>query len=84
MFLALLVLLGLTLLAARFDLGPFNLAIALVVAAAKTLLIALYFMHLRYHNWLAWAVAGAGVVWLVILIGLTLSDYVSHGWLGIG
>ena len=76
---ALLVLLCATWLLSRFDLKPFNAAIALGIASAKMMLILLYFMHLRYRRRLIWVFAGAGFVWLLILIELTLSDYLTRG-----
>ena len=80
---ALLALLALTLVAAQLDLGPLNGAIALAIAAAKALLIILYFMHVRFSGRLAWVFAAAGFVWLAIMVGLTMADYVSRGWFGL-
>lgn len=77
---ALLALLVLTIVAARFDLGAFNMAIALTIASAKALLIILYFMHVRYSSKLAWLFAGAGFFWLGIMIVLMFADYASRGW----
>jgi cytochrome c oxidase subunit 4 len=68
---------------AYVDLGPLSPIIALLIAAAKALLIILYFMHVRYSSRLTWIFAGAGVTWLMILIGLTLSDFISRGLLSI-
>lgn len=80
-WLALMLLLAITVVAAAFDLGWLNLAIALGVAACKALLIALFFMHLRVSSRLTWIFAGAGVFWLGILIVLAMSDYISRSWL---
>jgi cytochrome c oxidase subunit 4 len=79
-FIALMVLLALTIGAAFLHLGPFGLPVALTIAALKALLIVLYFMHLRYSDHVPWLFAGAGLFWLLILIVLTISDYVSRGW----
>jgi cytochrome c oxidase subunit 4 len=79
-FAGLIVLLIATVVAAQFDLGVFNVAIALTIAVAKALLIILYFMHVRFSGRLAWVFAASGFIWLAILIGLTLSDYISRGW----
>ena len=46
-FIALLILLVLTIVLATLDLGPFNTVIALAIAAAKAILIALFFMHVK-------------------------------------
>jgi cytochrome c oxidase subunit 4 len=75
---ALMVGLVLTYLVALRDLGPFNVVVALTIASIKALLVVLYFMEVRYESRLTWIVAGAGFFWLVILIGITLSDYVHR------
>jgi cytochrome c oxidase subunit 4 len=78
------VLLGLTLLTvgvAFLDLEPLNTVIALTIAVAKALLVLLFFMHLRHSSGLTWIFVVAGVGWLVLLIGFTLTDYRTRGWL---
>jgi cytochrome c oxidase subunit 4 len=79
-WLALLALLFATWGISRLDLKPFNLAIALAIAIVKMLLIILFFMHARYSERLVWVVAGAGFVWLIIFLDLTLSDYLTRGY----
>jgi cytochrome c oxidase subunit 4 len=79
-FAALLVLTATTVYAAFFDLGPLNNVVAMTIAVAKALLVVLYFMHLRYSSRITWLFAGAGIAWLVILLALTVSDYISRGW----
>jgi len=66
---------ALTVWAAFIDLGRLNMAVAMTIAAAKAALVVLYFMHVRYSSRLIWVVVGAGFVWLIILISLTMSDY---------
>ena len=79
-FVTLLVLTGLTTLVAHFDLGRFNLVVALGIAAAKALLVALFFMHLARTAHRTQFVAGAGLLWLALLLALTLSDVLTRGW----
>jgi cytochrome c oxidase subunit 4 len=77
-------LLGLTLLTvgvAFLELGPCNTIIALTIAAAKALLVLLFFMHLRYSNGLIWLVCGVGFFRLMPLLTITLSDYLMRNWL---
>jgi cytochrome c oxidase subunit 4 len=50
----------------------------------KAVLILLYFMHVRFSSKLVWIFAVAGFVWLAILIGLTLNDYITRSWLTSG
>lgn len=79
-FLALVVGTVLTVVVAKFDLGPFNNIVMLTVACAKALLVVLFFMHVRWSTRLTWVVAGAGFFWLLIMFSLTMSDYMSRGW----
>jgi caa(3)-type oxidase subunit IV len=65
------------------DLGPLNIVVVLAIATAKALLIALYFMHLRYGDRLMWVVAAGSAFWLGILLTLTISDYLTRGWIPI-
>ena len=79
-FLALLAGTGLTVIVAKFDLGPFNNIVMLTVACTKALLVVLYFMHVRWSTRLTWVVAGAGFFWLLIMFSITMADYASRGW----
>src|SRR5436190_10204975 len=78
-WLTLLMLLLLTWGLAQLNLHQFNAAAALTIATVKTLLVMLVFMHVRYKPPLTWVFAAAGFIWLVIMIDLTLSDYMSRG-----
>jgi len=80
-FVALMVLTVITVLIATVDLGRLNAIVALTIAVIKAMLVVLYFMHVRYSSKLTWAFVGAGFFWLAILIALTLSDYLSRGWI---
>jgi len=80
-FLALLLGTAITVSVAFLNLGPFNDLIAMTVACTKTLLVVLYFMHLRYSPNLTKLVAAAGFLWLGILIVLTIADFWTRGWL---
>jgi cytochrome c oxidase subunit 4 len=79
-FAALMVCTYLTWQVALFDLGPLNTVVALVIAAFKAVLVVLFFMHVRYSTRLTWVVVLSGVFWLAILLGLTMSDYLTRGW----
>jgi cytochrome c oxidase subunit IV len=61
--------------------GQWNTLTAVAIAIVKTILVVLYFMHLRYSSRLTWIFAGAGFFWLLILITLTLSDVLTRQWL---
>jgi len=66
---------------AYFDLGPFNTIAALAIAVFKATLVVLFFMHVRYSTRLTWAVVIGALFWLGILLVLTMSDYLSRGWI---
>lgn len=74
----LLLLTALTVLAASIDLGPWNTVAALGIASIKASLVLLYFMHLRWSHRLTWVFAAAGLFFLVLLITLTLSDFLTR------
>ena len=78
---ALMGLLALTIGVTFINLGPFNYGVALTIAVAKALLVALYFMELRHSSRLLWLMAGAAVIWVLILIAGTLADVVTRAFL---
>jgi cytochrome c oxidase subunit 4 len=63
---------------AEFDLGPFNTVAAITIAVTKMLLVILYFMHVRYSERRTWIFVAAGFIWLLIMIDLTLGDYLTR------
>jgi len=67
--------------AAYLNLGAFNVVVALAIAGSKATLVVLFFMHVRYSKRIIWLVVFAGVLWLALLLGLTLTDVFSRGWL---
>ena len=64
---------------AQLDLGRLNVVAALTIAVAKMLLVILFFMHVRYSTRLTWIFVAAGFIWLLIMLDLTLSDYLTRG-----
>jgi len=80
-FVLLLVLTAVTIRVAFMDMGRGNTILALTIAMLKALLVVLYFMHVRYSPHLTRLVVVGGLFWLLILIGITMSDYLSRGWL---
>jgi cytochrome c oxidase subunit IV len=87
---ALIVLLFATVGAAYMPLGDFHFATAMVIAAAKAVLIVMYFMHVKYSHRLTAIICAASFLWLGIMIALTLTDYMTRytpqeprGWLHI-
>ncbi len=80
-FLALMVLTGLTVYVATIDFGVMNNVVAMSIAVIKMLLVALIFMHLAFSPKLLWLVACAGLIWLIVMFSITLSDYRTRDWL---
>jgi cytochrome c oxidase subunit IV len=75
-WLALLVLTGVTTSIAFVDLGPLNTIVALVIATCKALLVVLIFMHVKYaSDKLVKVVVISAVFFLLLLLGLSLADY---------
>jgi caa(3)-type oxidase subunit IV len=64
---------------AYIDLGVFSPVAALSIAILKAVLIMLFFMHLRHSPKLTWIFALLGILWLMILFGITMADYLSRG-----
>ena len=60
-------------------LGGFNLVAALIIATAKALLVALFFMHLLYDNRFYMLIVVTALLTLMIFIILTLFDTLNRG-----
>jgi len=80
---ALLIATVVTTLVAFVDLGDFSVVVALIIAVCKMLLVALFFMHVRYSTRLTKLVIVGGLLWLAILLLFTLTDFMSRGWLNV-
>ncbi len=79
-FLTLLVFTGITVGAAYVNLGPMNPVIALLIASFKAVVVILFFMHVRWQSRLIKMTIGAGFFTFLVLITMTLSDYISRAW----
>jgi cytochrome c oxidase subunit 4 len=60
------------------DLGIWNPVVALTIAVIKAVLVILFFMHVRYGSHSIMITVAAGFFWLLIMITLSLSDYLSR------
>ena len=74
------VLTAITVAVAFTNLGSLNFPVALAIAILKATLVVLFFMHVKYSSKLTKLVVGSAFFFLIILFGLTLSDYLSRGW----
>jgi len=79
-FAALIVGTALTVMVAFIDLGAMNNVLMLGIACTKALLVILFFMHVRWSTRLTWLVVASGFFWLLILFGITMTDYLTRGW----
>ena len=77
-YVALLLLLGLTAWASHWPTGRWSLPIALAIATLKLALIFTYFMRLRHSGGLVRIFALAGFFWLSIASVLTFADYLTR------
>lgn len=77
-------LLGLTLLTSLLgfvDLGATTPVIALIIAVAQAYLIVGFLMHANKEIALVRVVIAGGIIWFLILVTLTQTDYLTRGWL---
>ena len=80
-WIALLVGTALTVYASGVDLGRYNAAVALTIATIKATLVALFFMHIKgASEKLTKLVVIAALFFLLILLGLSMSDYATRAW----
>jgi cytochrome c oxidase subunit IV len=82
-FLALMGLTMLTVAVTYVDLGWMNLTVALAIAVTKAILVILFFMHMRWSPKLIKVTFGAGFFFFLIMIVITMSDYLSRGQMGL-
>ena len=80
-YISLIVLLVFTAIGAKLPLsaGVHDL-LAFGISVAKTILIVLVFMEVRYNKGVVRVFAGAGLVWLFLLFLLTFTDYLTRSW----
>lgn len=85
-WLVLLVLLGISTGSAYLHLGGLEEYLPVSLALLQALIIAIVFMKLRAGMSMKWLFAAAGFYWLLIMIGLSSTDYATRfgysGWAG--
>jgi cytochrome c oxidase subunit 4 len=77
-FAALIALTLVTVGASFLELGAWHTTVGVLIGAIKATLVGLFFMHLLHASKASWLAVLAGLFWLVILMSLTLSDYLSR------
>lgn len=79
-YITLLIFTGLTVWAAFIDLHIFNPIIAVAIACIKAVIVILFFMHVYFQSKLIKLTVVSGFLTFLILITMTLSDYISRAW----
>jgi len=57
-----------------------GVTIAMAIAIAKTILIVLYFMHVKVSERVTQLYAAAAFVGFILLVIFTMGDYLARGW----
>ena len=65
------------------NMGVLNTPVALLIAVTKASLVVMFFMGVKWNTPLTKVVAVSGFVWLMILFGLGMNDYLTRTWLGV-
>src|SRR5688572_17412120 len=69
-----------TVFVAFLNLGVLNFPVAISIAIVKATLVILFFMHAKYSSRLTKLIVGGAFFFLLVLLTLTLTDYMSRGW----
>lgn len=64
--------------AAYIHIGIFNFPLAMLIASVKTVLVVLFFMHVRFSEKTTWIFSAAGFIWLAYLLVGIMIDYLSR------
>ncbi|HYC56789.1 MAG TPA: cytochrome C oxidase subunit IV family protein [Candidatus Binatia bacterium] len=80
---ALMVFTALTVAAAYIDMGAMNNVVAMAIAITKAVMVMLIFMHVRESSPLIWLTIASGVLFFLIMVGITMIDMTSRGLMGI-
>ncbi len=68
--------------ASFLSLGPLHVPVALGFAVVKAVLVAWYFMHVRYAGPVTRLAIVVAIVWFGILLVGTMDDYLTRNFLG--
>ena len=71
----LLILTTISILAIKFHLGAFTVALALILASIKVSIVLTYFMHLKFENALLRLMVGGVFLLFAVIIAITFIDY---------
>lgn len=60
------------------ELGAWHTTVGVLIGVVKATLVGLFFMHLLHSSRASWLAVLAGIFWLLLLMTLTLSDYLTR------
>ena len=79
-YLALLILLAISVGLRLFHLGVLESVWLLAIAGIEAVVVLLFFMRVQASSKLIWLFAGGGFLWLGILLVFVITDYISRSW----
>jgi cytochrome c oxidase subunit 4 len=77
-WLAVIALLGLSLGTSYIPMGRFNSILCVGIAFIQAMLVWTFFMRLRWSGVLIRLIAVIGLLWILLLLGLSLTDYLTR------
>ncbi|HEY7887867.1 MAG TPA: cytochrome C oxidase subunit IV family protein [Steroidobacteraceae bacterium] len=77
-WLAVIALLGVSTGSAYIPMGRFNSIVCVTIGFIQALLVWTFFMRLRWSGLLVRLIAVTGLLWIVLLLGLSLTDYLTR------
>ena len=78
----LVVMMVVTILFSKIQLGPLNNLFAMAIALAKATAVVLLFMQVKFSTRLTWVWAALGFIWLFLLFGI-MGDYFTRVFLSV-
>jgi cytochrome c oxidase subunit 4 len=63
------------------NLGWGNMFIAVTIATIQAALMVLVLMHGMFEKPAVWLAIGGALLWFMILVTLTMTDYITRNWL---
>lgn len=77
-WLAVVALLGLSVGTSYIPMGRFNSIVCIAIAFVQAFLVWTFFMRLRGSGILVRLIAVVGLLWILLLLGLSLTDYLTR------
>ncbi|MEE9391972.1 MAG: cytochrome C oxidase subunit IV family protein [Planctomycetota bacterium] len=62
----------------RFELGRWDLTIAMTIATVKAVIVSMYFMHLRYEKALNIVIFVSSILFAILFLGISALDATTY------